>query len=239
MERSTDILPQNADIVMDLLESMVTRASIVFRSIYSLCYYGYYDLRLNHKILCYDIIIHCFQDVKEYDSRIVEQLMNFMYRYTSEVLQDAQRISTRCGASHEGEVGVPDVLLAIQNKGHRGGAPPPLSIVLKIAQQRNQAPLPEIQTKYGLRLPPENECLLNPSYQFAPPRPQGNGNAMGDDGIGGMDQAAVESRRKSSYNVQKRHGGIVIDAMPKADEPMPDYQADEEELLRFLEEEEL
>ena len=90
--------------------------------------------------------------------------MNFMYRYTSEVLQDAQRISTRCGTSHEGEIGVPDALLAIQNKGHRGVGPPPLSIVLKIAQQRNQVPLPEIQTKYGLRLPPENECLLNPSY---------------------------------------------------------------------------
>ena len=170
--------------------------------------------------------------------RVVEQLMNFMYRYTSEVLQDAQRIATRCGTSQEGEIGVPDAMLAIQNKGQRGASVPPLSIVLKLAQKRNQIPLPEIQNKYGLRLPPENECLLNPSYQFAPTRPEENGK----EGAGltaGVDIAAREARRISSYNVQKKHGGIVIDAMPKEDEAMPDYQADEEELLKFLEEEEL
>ena len=30
------------------------------------------------------------QDASAYDPRVVEQLMNFMYRYTAEVMQDAE-----------------------------------------------------------------------------------------------------------------------------------------------------
>jgi len=30
------------------------------------------------------------QNIEEYDGRIVDQLLNFMHSYTSEVLQDAQ-----------------------------------------------------------------------------------------------------------------------------------------------------
>jgi len=36
------------------------------------------------------MIFETLQDVTNYDPRVVEQLMNFMYRYTSEVLQDAE-----------------------------------------------------------------------------------------------------------------------------------------------------
>lgn len=35
-------------------------------------------------------ILNRLKDVEEYDPRVVEQLLSFMYKYTSEVLQDAQ-----------------------------------------------------------------------------------------------------------------------------------------------------
>ena len=40
-----------------------------------------------------------------------------------------------------------------------------------MAHRRNKVPLPALATKYGFRLPPPEDCLIAPSFQFHPQKP--------------------------------------------------------------------
>ncbi len=42
-------------------------------------------------------------------------------------------------------------------------------VLLGLAEQRNRQKLPELGRRYGLRLPPEEDCLLAPNYQLQRP----------------------------------------------------------------------
>ena len=39
-------------------------------------------------------------------------------------------------------------------------------MLLALAEQRNRQKLPELGRRFGLRLPPEEDCLLAPNYQL-------------------------------------------------------------------------
>ena len=38
---------------------------------------------------------------------------------------------------------------------------------MQLAERRNAQPLPELKKGFGLRLPPEEDCLLGANYQLA------------------------------------------------------------------------
>lgn len=96
-----DSLPQDAFTIKQMLESMVRDVHLIewtflrehersSEDIYSgtmcSCVYLFFILfRDSH-----DPFLCTMQDVEEYDPRVVEQLMDFMYRYSAEVLQDAE-----------------------------------------------------------------------------------------------------------------------------------------------------
>ena len=42
-------------------------------------------------------------------------------------------------------------------------------VLLQLATKRNAQPLPEISKRFGLLLPPEDDCLTAPNYNLAPP----------------------------------------------------------------------
>lgn len=42
-------------------------------------------------------------------------------------------------------------------------------VLQQLAAEINAQPLPEIKPAFGLRLPPEDDCLLAPNYQLEPP----------------------------------------------------------------------
>ncbi len=45
-----------------------------------------------------------------------------------------------------------------------------MQVLTQVAQQRNKAALPPVSRKLGLRLPPEEDCLIAPDYQLRPSR---------------------------------------------------------------------
>jgi len=50
--------------------------------------------------------------------------------------------------------------------------PPSREVVLQLTNKRNAVPLPLIQSKPGIRLPPEKYCLTAANFQFNPkPKP--------------------------------------------------------------------
>ena len=79
-------------------------------------------------------------------------------------------MADRAGGARGGEVGLPDVMLAIQGRAaHAFVPPPPMQQLHALAEAVNARPLPEPRQRHGLRLPPEAEALLAPNYQVADP----------------------------------------------------------------------
>lgn len=106
--------------------------------------------------------------VRDYESTVIHQLMNLMYRYTSDILQDADAYHERAGRPG-GEIGTDDVLLAIQGRESFSFAgPPPQDMLVELANQINSQQLPEFSDRHGLRLPHEDDCLLAQPYRYVP-----------------------------------------------------------------------
>lgn len=124
------------------------------------------DVRLLHLILA-------SMGVTSYQDRVPLQLMDFAYRYTRGVLQDALQYSdhahpsTTSSSSSNNPLTINDVRLAVAARVNYQFKPvPPKELLLDLAQERNKKPLPPIHQQYGLRLPPEKYCLTSKEWNY-------------------------------------------------------------------------
>lgn len=101
--------------------------------------------------------------ISEYEPRVINQMLEYTYRYITTVLEDATVYSKHAGKK---DLDAEDVQLAIQSRlDHSYTNPPPREFLIEIARQKNRHPLPQIQTKSGLRLPPDRYCLTSTNYK--------------------------------------------------------------------------
>lgn len=101
--------------------------------------------------------------VSDYEPAVAQQLVDFMYRYCTDLLDDA-----RAYAQHAGKktLDVEDLRLAVACHGDLDlVSPPPRELLSEVAQTKNAQPLPPIKTYAGVRLPPEKFCLTQPNYK--------------------------------------------------------------------------
>lgn len=128
------------------------------------------DVRLLHLILA-------SMGVTAYQDRVPLQLMDFAYRYTHSVLQDALYYNDHAGASGNtlpagvgpsaSQLTVDDVRLAVGARVNYQFKPaPPKELLLEMAQEKNKRPLPTIPQQYGIRLPPEKYCLTSKEWKL-------------------------------------------------------------------------
>lgn len=128
------------------------------------------DVRLIHLIMA-SMGVHSYQD------RVPLQLMDFAYRYTSGVLNDATLYADHShAASNTQPAGIgassqplttEDVRLAVAARTNYQFKPAaPKELLLELAAERNKRPLPTVSQTYGLRLPPEKYCLTSKEWQF-------------------------------------------------------------------------
>jgi transcription initiation factor TFIID subunit 9B len=128
------------------------------------------DVRLLHLILA-------SMGVTSYQERVPLQLMDFAYRYTQGVLQDALQYNDHAYSStaslpaglapSNSPLSVEDVRLAVGARVNYQFKPaPPKELLLELAQEKNKRPLPSIPQTYGLRLPPEKYCLTSKEWTF-------------------------------------------------------------------------
>ena len=128
------------------------------------------DARLLHMILAN-------LGVTAYQERVPLQLMDFAYRYTSSILQDALHLTsegyggsghiqgTTKGAGAGGNndmtsITLSSLRLSIASRTHYQFSPTlPKEFYHEIAQERNRVALPSMGREWGLRLPPEQYCL--------------------------------------------------------------------------------
>ncbi|KAF7236783.1 Transcription initiation factor TFIID subunit 9 [Varanus komodoensis] len=102
--------------------------------------------------------------ITEYEPRVINQMLEFAYRYVTTILEDAKIYSSHAKKS---SVDADDVRLAIQCRTDQAfTSPPPRDFLLDIARQKNQTPLPLIKPYSGPRLPPDRYCLTAPNYRL-------------------------------------------------------------------------
>ncbi|GFO35864.1 transcription initiation factor tfiid subunit 9 [Plakobranchus ocellatus] len=102
--------------------------------------------------------------VLESEPRLINQMLEFTYRYVTDVLDDAKVYSNHANRK---TVDADDIKLAVQIKtDHSFTNPPPKDLLLEVARQKNSQPLPLIKPYSGPRLPPDRYCLTAPNYKL-------------------------------------------------------------------------
>ncbi|KXJ78998.1 hypothetical protein RP20_CCG002551 [Aedes albopictus] len=102
--------------------------------------------------------------VSDYEPRVINQLLEFTYRYVTCILDDAKVFANH---ARKKVIELDDVKLATQMILDKAfTSPPPRDVLLEIARNRNNIPLPLIKTHCGLRLPPDRYCLSACNYKL-------------------------------------------------------------------------
>uniref|UniRef100_A0A182P2Z6 Transcription initiation factor TFIID subunit 9 n=1 Tax=Anopheles epiroticus TaxID=199890 RepID=A0A182P2Z6_9DIPT len=100
----------------------------------------------------------------DYEPRVINQLLEFTYRYVTCILDDAKIYANH---ARKKVIELDDVKLATQMILDKAFTrPPPRDVLLEIARVRNATPLPLIKTHCGLRLPPDRYCLSSCNYKL-------------------------------------------------------------------------
>lgn len=102
--------------------------------------------------------------ITDYEPRVINQLLEFTYRYVTCILDDA-----KVYASHAKKkvIDAKDVKLATQMMLDKAFTTPPTRDVLfEVARAKNSTPLPLVKINCGLRLPPDRYCLSACNYKL-------------------------------------------------------------------------
>ena len=134
------------------------------------------DARVIHMILA-------VMGITAYEERVPVQLLDFAYRYTASVLQDALYLSAeghagtgpRHGGAAKDDAGAAGgagankdstglsltaLRLSIASRLHyQSSMSLPKEFLLDLANERNRVALPPVRQEWGVRLPPEKYCL--------------------------------------------------------------------------------
>lgn len=101
--------------------------------------------------------------VESYDPRVVNQLLELLYRYVSSVLTDSRMFSEHADKS---SIDLDDIKLAIRSRcNFTFTQPPPRDVTMRLVAERNVVPLPPVDQKAGIALPPAEFQLTAPSYE--------------------------------------------------------------------------
>uniref|UniRef100_A0A1I8N0E9 Transcription initiation factor TFIID subunit 9 n=1 Tax=Musca domestica TaxID=7370 RepID=A0A1I8N0E9_MUSDO len=102
--------------------------------------------------------------IQEYEPRVINQLLEFCYRYVTCILDDAKVFANH---ARKKTIDLDDVKLATEVVLDKAfTCPPPRHVISKLAEVRNSMPLPPIKPHCGLRLPPDRYCLSACNYKL-------------------------------------------------------------------------
>jgi len=102
--------------------------------------------------------------VCDYEPRLVNEMLEFTYRYVTDILDDAKVYSNHANKKN---IDVEDVKLAIQCRlDHSFTTPPPRDLLMDVSRHKNNTSLPLIKPYIGPKLPPDRYCLASSNYRL-------------------------------------------------------------------------
>ncbi|XP_043467117.1 transcription initiation factor TFIID subunit 9 [Leptopilina heterotoma] len=147
--------------------------------------------------------------IVEYEPRVINQLLEFTYRYVTCILDDS-----RIYANHAKKkfIDLDDVRLAVKMQLERSFTnPPPRDVLLDVARLKNNVPLPFVKPNNGLRLPPDRYCLNVTNYKLKNTfkKTMKSSSAMiGNNNSSGQARMKLDNN-KASLSVVKRPGTLT------------------------------
>ncbi|GLE10896.1 hypothetical protein PINS_up023168 [Pythium insidiosum] len=142
---------------------------------------------------------------ERHEPRVVSQLHEFVHRYVTEILVDAQEYSL---FANKTTVDVDDVRLAIASRlNHHHTNVPSRELLIELAEKRNSLPLPPISNEYGVRLPPPELQLVTVERDHYPDEPRSPGS---QDELSGYDEPMPLARLEGSRNKKMARQRIAI-----------------------------
>lgn len=103
--------------------------------------------------------------IEEVEPKVLLQMLEFAYKYTTDVLQDAQSYAEHCGRAN---ITVQDTKLSLQTRvGKHFVTPPPRQYMNDIASVVNAKPLLEYESENLLKIPDQRRALLGLEYDIA------------------------------------------------------------------------
>ncbi|XP_022660005.1 transcription initiation factor TFIID subunit 9B-like [Varroa jacobsoni] len=108
--------------------------------------------------------------VTEYEPKVIDQMLDFSYKYVTNVLEEAKVCS---GHAKKRSIDAEDVRLGIQLLCDKSFTnPPPRELLMDVARAKNAQHLPLIKSTTGARLPPDRYTLTSANYRCkTKPRP--------------------------------------------------------------------
>mmetsp|Transcript_3352 Transcript_3352/g.9229 ORF Transcript_3352/g.9229 Transcript_3352/m.9229 type:complete len:325 (-) Transcript_3352:662-1636(-) len=106
--------------------------------------------------------------VRQYDERVVPMLMELLYRYISETLEDAKSYADFAARGNGDVIELDDIKIAIQGRVDVSFPQlPSRELLAQLARERNSEPLPALDNaRPGVQLPPEADQLTSINYQI-------------------------------------------------------------------------
>jgi len=102
--------------------------------------------------------------ITDYEPRVVNQLIEYSYRYISTMLDDAKVYAAH---AEKDAVDLDDVKLAIKlHEDNKLTTLPPRDLMIQVATAVNEKPLPIPRQEDGLRLPEDKYCLTAPNLRL-------------------------------------------------------------------------
>ncbi|KAK7604635.1 hypothetical protein V9T40_005821 [Parthenolecanium corni] len=102
--------------------------------------------------------------INDFDPRVINQLLEFIYWHSTITLDDARVFANHAKKKN---IDVDDVKLAIQMHAEKmSSSEPPRDILLELARSKNSTSLAPIKPQSGIRLPPDRYCLTQPNYKL-------------------------------------------------------------------------
>ncbi|XP_058804598.1 transcription initiation factor TFIID subunit 9-like [Phymastichus coffea] len=147
------------------------------------------------------VIVSIMKDmgVTDYEPKVINQLLEFTYRYVTCVLDDSKIYANH---SRKKFVDLDDVRLAIKMQLEKSFTnPPPREVLLEVAKTKNNVPLPFVKPSYGLRLPPDRYCLNGANYKL-----KTSLKKIGKSNISNLNTAGIGG--KLGFSIVKRPGTI-------------------------------
>lgn len=104
------------------------------------------------------------QNIKHCSPKVILQLLEFSYKYVTDVLTDANNFADYCSRKN---ITADDVKLALQTRvGKQFVTPPPRQYMIDIAYALNSKPLVEYESENLVVLPDNRKSLMGLEYDI-------------------------------------------------------------------------
>ena len=101
--------------------------------------------------------------IMEFEPRVANQLLEFSYRYATNILEDSKVLSAH---AKKRALDIEDVKLSVGMYAEQNlTSAPSREVLMEMARTKNSTPLPVPRPTCGLRLPPDRHCLTARNYR--------------------------------------------------------------------------